>query len=90
MMFISVYILCFGKVVHSLSGSDPSLLAYGTSNQINFMNWLKNKFLNCLVANTKDQSSHVMARMGLVMTKPVFRVSDKARLKPVSSATETS
>ena len=28
--------------------------------------------------------------MGLVVTKPVFRVSDKARLKPVSSATETS
>ena len=28
--------------------------------------------------------------MGLVATKPVFGVSDKARLKPVSSATETS
>ena len=28
--------------------------------------------------------------MGLVATKPVFRTSDKARLKPVSSATETS
>ena len=28
--------------------------------------------------------------MGLVTTKPVFGVSDKARLKPVSSATETS
>ena len=28
--------------------------------------------------------------MGLDVTKPVFGVSDKARLKPVSSATETS
>ena len=28
--------------------------------------------------------------MGLKATKPVFGVSDKARLKPVSSATETS
>ena len=28
--------------------------------------------------------------MGLVVTKPVFGVSNKARLKPVSSATETS
>ena len=27
--------------------------------------------------------------MGLVVTKPVFGVSEKARLKPVSSATET-
>ena len=29
-------------------------------------------------------------QMSLVVTKPVFGVSDKARLKPVSSATETS
>ena len=29
-------------------------------------------------------------KMGLVETKPVFGVSNKARLKPVSSATETS
>ena len=28
--------------------------------------------------------------MGLVMTKSVFVISDKARLKPVSSASETS
>ena len=28
--------------------------------------------------------------MGRVATKPVFRVSDKASFKPVSSATETS
>ena len=28
--------------------------------------------------------------LGLVVTKPVFGVSEKARLKPVSSATETS
>ena len=28
--------------------------------------------------------------MGLIMRKPVFRVSDQVRLKSVSSATETS
>ena len=28
--------------------------------------------------------------MGLNVTRPVFRISDKARLKPVSSAIETS
>ena len=28
--------------------------------------------------------------MSLAVTKPVFRVSEKTRLKPVSSATETS
>ena len=33
------------------------------------------------------QPSHLM---GLVSTKPVFKVSDKASFKPVSSATETS
>ena len=27
--------------------------------------------------------------MGLVTTKPIFRVSDKVRFKPISSATET-
>ena len=32
----------------------------------------------------------VLIHMGLDAAKPVFRVSDKARLKPVSSATETS
>ena len=32
----------------------------------------------------------VCNKLGLDTTKPVFRVSDKARLKPVSSATETS
>ena len=31
-----------------------------------------------------------IANMGLIATKPVFGVSDKARLKPVSSGTETS
>ena len=30
------------------------------------------------------------SHMGLVARKPVFGVSDKARIKPVSSATETS
>ena len=30
------------------------------------------------------------ANMGLEATKPVFRVSEKVRLKPVSSATQTS
>ena len=32
---------------------------------------------------------HIL-HMGLVMIKPVFGVSDKAGIKPVSSATETS
>ena len=31
-----------------------------------------------------------MHKMGLVATKPVFRVSDKVRFKPACSATETS
>ena len=35
----------------------------------------------------KDHLRHL--NMGLVVTKPVFGVSEKARLKPVSSATET-
>ena len=30
------------------------------------------------------------SQMGPVATKPVFMVSDKAKLKPVSTATETS
>ena len=34
--------------------------------------------------------SHVTAHMGLGTIKPVFRVSDTVRLKPVSLATETS
>ena len=33
--------------------------------------------------------SEVHFYLGLVATKPVFRVSDKARLKPVSSVTGT-
>ena len=32
----------------------------------------------------------VLDKMGLVTTKPVFGVSEKARLKPVSLAIETS
>ena len=32
----------------------------------------------------------IQKHMGLVAKKPVFGVSDKARFKPISSATETS
>ena len=32
----------------------------------------------------------LMQKMGLNATKPVFKVSDRVRLKPVSSATEMS
>ena len=35
-------------------------------------------------------SAHTEYEMGLVATKPVFRVSDKVRFKPACSATETS
>ena len=38
------------------------------------------------VGNCLNASCH----MSLDVTKSVFRVSDKARLKPISSATETS
>ena len=31
----------------------------------------------------------MLNKLGLIATKPVFRVSDKARFKPVSPATET-
>ena len=48
---------------------------------------------------TKEDNSEIQSfiwscliqqNMGLVVTKPVFRTSDKARLKPACSATETS
>ena len=38
----------------------------------------------------QEPPSKWLPYMGLVATKPVFGVSDKARLKPVPSATETS
>ena len=37
----------------------------------------------------EDKVEAVWCNMGLIARKPVFGVSDKARLKPVSSATET-
>ena len=48
-----------------------------------------------LAAEEKDREREIVVYfayeyMGLVTTKPVFGVSDKARLKPDSSATETS
>ena len=33
---------------------------------------------------------HIINHLGLIARKPVFGVSDKARQKPVSSATQTS
>ena len=49
----------------------------------------------CLWVSGKQRDNHnhpgsVHYHMGLVLRKPVFRVSDKARQKPASSATETS
>ena len=43
-------------------------------------------YLHCLVKHSFKSLSY----MGLVARKPVFGISDKARLKPVTSATETS
>ena len=45
-----------------------------------------------MLANPSDISTYVTVnthKLGLEATKPVFGVSEKARLKPVSSATET-
>ena len=39
--------------------------------------------------NFKEFSKQDIDHMGRDLTKPVFGVSDKAGLKPVSSATET-
>ena len=40
--------------------------------------------------NSYLHSALIKLNMGLATSKPVFRVSDKARLKPVSSATDIS
>ena len=40
--------------------------------------------------STAQCAYYIRLNMGLDTRKPVFRVSDKVRLKPVSSATETS
>ena len=42
------------------------------------------------VGDDMDDDVNDDVDMGLFARKPVFKVSDKARLKPVSSATETS
>ena len=39
---------------------------------------------------TFEKTTIISSYMGLGMRKPVFRVSEKARLKPVYSAIETS
>ena len=49
--------------------------------------WRTKKNINCYI-NMNSYSTN--NNMGLDMTKPVFRVSDKVRLKSVSSATEIS
>ena len=49
------------------------------------------KFLfNCPGTSIKEINIILFLQMGLISTKPVFGVSDKARLNPISSATETS
>ena len=44
------------------------------------------------IDDVKNLMQHTAAtdKIGLIATKPVFGVSDKVRLKPVSVATETS
>ena len=49
---------------------------------------LSSWYISSLKPKGKDDCNNI--KMGLVATKPVSGVSDKARLKPVSSATETS
>ena len=44
----------------------------------------------CLVEKTEYRYSPNKVQMGLDTTKPVLRVSDKARLKSVYTATQTS
>ena len=46
--------------------------------------------LHCLLFNHTLTHSDTSSHLGLATRKPVFGVSDKARLKPVSSATWTS
>ena len=50
---------------------------------------LNNKLISMMKLNS-SQVDCLSVHMGLVATKPAFRVSDIASLKPVSSATETS
>ena len=57
----------------------------------------ENNHLNCEKMREKEGVKYcfcpcqtLFLNMGHVATKPVFRVSDKARLKPVSLASETS
>ena len=49
--------------------------------------WVKRQYIQCTAEKATISVKH---QMGLVVTKSVFGVSGKARLKPVSSATETS
>ena len=46
--------------------------------------------LHCLLRLKRYSWTEVQDNLGLVATKPVFGYSDKERLKPVPSATETS
>ena len=67
-----------------------------------FVGWIHvTSIINCGKLNMLSKRSFLLfapptnmndtySNMGLDTTKPVFGVSDKARLKPVASATETS
>ena len=45
----------------------------------------KQVFIKCTGLDKQNFSAHLF-KMGLIVTKSVFEVSDKGRLKPVSSA----
>ena len=54
-----------------------------------YLNGLVSKMV-CLIILLLQSWVCVQTDMGLDVTKPIFEVSDNVRLKPVSSATETS
>ena len=45
----------------------------------------KQVFIKCIGLDKQNFSAHLF-KMGLIVTKPVFEVSDKGRLKPIYSA----
>ena len=63
-----------------------SLSLFSTKNVASFLIFHKSVQFSVI----EDFKHFVGKHMGLDATKPVFRVSDKVRLKPVSSAAETS
>ena len=69
-----------GEISRSTSLAGPSVLVNAISTKT-----------SCKLSMIHfDFSLPGLYNIGLDLTKPVFGVSDKGRLKPVSSATETS